>query len=532
MKKLLLISLLFISVVGYSQESYSTMNTFNNTNIITNATNSVTASMLNNLYNDIYTTLQALHYDITKPYLKDTSVVLKSNVLYRCILNNSAGAFDPLDWKAMAYADADSIIVENIRAFTDTITIDSMAVFHNEVGIGAQAVGDIALSIAGGNDVILKIVGTADTAVYVNITATGRDMIGYYATATNGTNSTVGVEGHAVTTVKTIPSNSFAGVYGQSGSPTKHNYGVIGLAITSSNGNNVGGHFKAANGGAGDHYALQLENGTDNTEHLLRTYDSDGHMVWSTLRDNGDTIFCDSISIFGDTMRVNSELFVTENIDILDDKELILSTDDTKSLSYNTNTGGIHFKSTGNEQMTFTNGITFSANTGNDGLGIYSPEIKLLDAGINIDATDAATTKIVRLLCPDGLIISAGGTTSATLSTVRLAATSKTFDFPNVSGIFAINSIFATASEVAGTGDAITIDFTPNVTLVTGMEIKFFAEAANTGAATLNIDGAGAVALIENKDLSALEGNDIVNGMFVHTVYNGTSLVIISVGGN
>lgn len=289
MKKLIIIAFVLMSFVGFSQEPYTTMTSYANTNIVNNATNSITGFMLNKMYNDIIITMQAQHYDITKPYTADTSVVLRSDVLYRCIIDNSAGAFNALHWKAIAFADADSIVVENIRALTDTTTHDSLQVFHDAVGINAQAVSDIPLSLSGNDDLVVKITGANDTSIYINTTGTAANTIGYYATITGGTNSTIAVEGHAVTTVKTIPANSYAGVYGQSGSATKHNYGVIGTTITSSIGDNVAGYFNTLNGGAGDAYVLRLVDGATNTNKLLRT-DASGNMEWGVIQDDKTTV--------------------------------------------------------------------------------------------------------------------------------------------------------------------------------------------------------------------------------------------------
>lgn len=92
---------------------------------------------------------------------------------------------------------------------------------------------------------------------------------------------------------------------------------------------------------------------------------------------------------------------------------------------------------------------------------------------------------------------------------------------------------FATAAMVGGTANAITIDFTPDYkTLEAGDEITFVAEAANTGATTLNIDGTGAKNVYEASDISALEANDIRSGMVVKLIYDGTQFQQISQSGN
>lgn len=92
---------------------------------------------------------------------------------------------------------------------------------------------------------------------------------------------------------------------------------------------------------------------------------------------------------------------------------------------------------------------------------------------------------------------------------------------------------FATASMVTGTADSIDIDFTSDLpTASAGLAIMFVAEAANTGATTIVIDGGTETAVVEGSDGSALEAGDIASGMLVHLVYDGTSWVQISQSGN
>lgn len=92
---------------------------------------------------------------------------------------------------------------------------------------------------------------------------------------------------------------------------------------------------------------------------------------------------------------------------------------------------------------------------------------------------------------------------------------------------------YATAGMVAGTADAITINFVPDLpALAAGLQVTFVAEAANTGAATLAVDGGTAKAIVESADGSALEANDIRSGSMVTIVYDGTSWQQTSQSGN
>jgi hypothetical protein len=92
---------------------------------------------------------------------------------------------------------------------------------------------------------------------------------------------------------------------------------------------------------------------------------------------------------------------------------------------------------------------------------------------------------------------------------------------------------FADATAVAGTADAITIDFTADLTVTSGTMITFIAEAANTGAATLDVDSAGALAINKyNGAKGAISANDIRSGQVVTVVYDGSVWVIMSPIGN
>ena len=85
----------------------------------------------------------------------------------------------------------------------------------------------------------------------------------------------------------------------------------------------------------------------------------------------------------------------------------------------------------------------------------------------------------------------------------------------------------ATAAEVGGTADAITITLVGFPVYSTLLEVKFIAEAVNTGAATIDINGEGAKAIVKNSDGSALSGGEIPNGAFIHLAYDGTSFRLI-----
>lgn len=101
-------------------------------------------------------------------------------------------------------------------------------------------------------------------------------------------------------------------------------------------------------------------------------------------------------------------------------------------------------------------------------------------------------------------------------------------------GVISTGYNFASATVVNGTGDAITMNFTPDLpSLAVGLAVTFVAEAANTGAVTLAIDGGASKAIGEyNGAYSALDANDIRSGQLVTIVYDGTQWVMMSPSGN
>lgn len=81
-------------------------------------------------------------------------------------------------------------------------------------------------------------------------------------------------------------------------------------------------------------------------------------------------------------------------------------------------------------------------------------------------------------------------------------------------------------STVAGTGDAITLDFTPNIAYTAGTRIAFVVAANNTGAVTINADGLG-VKDVKRSSGAALEAGDFLTGQFVRAIYDGTNFLVL-----
>ena len=86
---------------------------------------------------------------------------------------------------------------------------------------------------------------------------------------------------------------------------------------------------------------------------------------------------------------------------------------------------------------------------------------------------------------------------------------------------------------VAGTADSINLTCSPVVTeLTAGLIVYFVADSANTGAATLVVDGLAEKNIYEASDISELDAGDIAAGMAVQLLYDGTQWQQISQSGN
>lgn len=136
--------------------------------------------------------------------------------------------------------------------------------------------------------------------------------------------------------------------------------------------------------------------------------------------------------------------------------------------------------------------------------------------GIDMNQTGAFGTADIRL--SNGEVIS--NTTDGVIDITAANLRSATYNY-------------ADTTAVGGGADSVAIDFTPDITVASGTMITFIAEAANTGAVQINVDGAGPLALSEyNGAASALDANDIRSGQIVTICYNGTQWYMMSPSGN
>ena len=90
---------------------------------------------------------------------------------------------------------------------------------------------------------------------------------------------------------------------------------------------------------------------------------------------------------------------------------------------------------------------------------------------------------------------------------------------------------FVDLDNVNGKADSLVADFDPDLTLAAGLIVYFVADSANTGAATITVDGVED-AIKEASDNSDLDANDIKAGMAVELLFDGTNWQQISQSGN
>jgi hypothetical protein len=86
-----------------------------------------------------------------------------------------------------------------------------------------------------------------------------------------------------------------------------------------------------------------------------------------------------------------------------------------------------------------------------------------------------------------------------------------------------------TFANAGGSTNAYSLSLSPAPTAyVTGMMLTFKANAANTGAATLNVNNLGDIALKKNVT-NDLTSGDIVSGQMVIVIYDGTNFQTMNI---
>lgn len=80
----------------------------------------------------------------------------------------------------------------------------------------------------------------------------------------------------------------------------------------------------------------------------------------------------------------------------------------------------------------------------------------------------------------------------------------------------------------AGSSNTYTLTQSYISAIATGTRLLCLANHSNTGAATLNVNGGGAVSIVKRDGSTALDSGDIVSGDFFEVAYDGTSWVLIT----
>jgi hypothetical protein len=101
-------------------------------------------------------------------------------------------------------------------------------------------------------------------------------------------------------------------------------------------------------------------------------------------------------------------------------------------------------------------------------------------------------------------------------------------DAVNASSVQQGTLLFATATF---SSDDYSVTLTPAPSYSAGLTVHFLAPSPNTGAATLNVNGLGAVPVLKNFN-AALSANDIKAGQVVSVIYDGSNFQMISQTGN
>lgn len=98
--------------------------------------------------------------------------------------------------------------------------------------------------------------------------------------------------------------------------------------------------------------------------------------------------------------------------------------------------------------------------------------------------------------------------------------------------IFSLYGFTQTEYNATGSGGAYSLNYPASVSsLTSGLSFTFKANHTNTGAATLNVNGSGPIA-IKTAVSSDLSANDILVGQVVTVVYDGTNFQMVSASGN
>ncbi len=162
-----------------------------------------------------------------------------------------------------------------------------------------------------------------------------------------------------------------------------------------------------------------------------------------------------------------------------------------------------------------------------DGLFINMKADAANTGASNITVNGSSTIDILR---PDGTALSQGDIPNASIS--HLVYDGANFQLTGVTG--SSDSIIQSGSFwygiSTGAADAYAVTLDPVPTLTAGLFIDMKANADNTGASTISVNGSASIDIIRPDGVALLAG-DIPNNSISHLVYDGTNFQLIGVTG-
>lgn len=152
--------------------------------------------------------------------------------------------------------------------------------------------------------------------------------------------------------------------------------------------------------------------------------------------------------------------------------------------------------------------------------------VKLLTPKIDTSINDTNGNEVIKTPATASAVNEITAANAATGNAPTISATGNDTNInlklvAKGTGVLVADSPLNYAAD-AGTTDAYTITITGLSAYAVGLHVRFKANTANTGAATLNVNSLGAITIKKNHDQD-LADNDIEVGQIVDVVYDGTN---------
>lgn len=148
-------------------------------------------------------------------------------------------------------------------------------------------------------------------------------------------------------------------------------------------------------------------------------------------------------------------------------------------------------------------------------------------ADVNANFSDIATALTARVT-RNGSGSMSGNLAMGTNKVTGLGAGTARTDAAQVAQIQDGGPIWG--GTAGGTADALTLTLSPAITAyATGQVFRFISSAANTGAATINVNSVGTKNIRKSDGSVALDAADIPSGVLCEVVYDGTQFVLTNV---